>query len=186
MVITAQEFCKQSHQLDELHRYELHDGQIVRSPLDSMQVSKIGIRIGSLIARYLLENDIGHLTGTDGAYSLSPYDVLVPHVGFIRYERLQHDIDGFVPQAPNLAVEVLSPYDSKPQTQQKAQKYLALGTQLVWIVYPKTDKVDICKLDANGQTEITEKGIDDTLSGESVLPGFVLPVKDIFAVKKSE
>jgi Uma2 family endonuclease len=185
-MITATEFYKQSHQLDELHRYELYCGQVQKSRLGSMQTSIIGARIGSLIGIFLLSHDIGHLTGADGAYILSEYDVFVPSVGYISYHRLPDSVDGFVPKAPDLAIEVISPYDSKLQTQRKAEVYLSAGTKLVWIVYPKTETVDVCRLTDDGNMKITEITSDETLSGEDILPDFTLAVKDIFAVKKSK
>lgn len=150
-----------------------------------MQTSVIGMRVGSRIGPYLLSNDIGHLKGADGAYILSEYHVFVPSVGFISYEKLPHTVDGFVPKAPDLAIEVLSPYDSISQTQHKAEIYLSAGTKLVWIVYPKTETVDVCRLSKNNELQITEMTSDETLSGEDVLPDFTLAIKDIFAVKKS-
>lgn len=185
-MITATEFYAQSHQMDELHRYELSEGKIQKSPLGSMQISIIGARIGSLIGMYLLSQDIGHLTGADGAYILSEYDVFVPSVGYISYNRLSHSVDGFVPKAPDLAVEVISPYDSKSKTQHKAVIYLSAGTKLVWIIYPKSETVDVCRLTENDKLQITEMAIDDTLSGEDILPDFTIAIKDIFAVKKTD
>jgi Uma2 family endonuclease len=184
-MLTATEFYAQSYTFDELHCYELYNGIVQKSLLGSMQTSIISARIGSLIGIYLLGHDIGHLTGADGAYILSEYDVLLPKVGFISYERLPYDVDGFVPQAPDLAVEVISPYDSIAETQYKAEKYLSVGTKLVWIVYPKTETVDVCRLTEAGELHITEMQKDETLSGEDVLPDFTLAVKDIFALKKS-
>jgi Uma2 family endonuclease len=185
-MLTATEFYAQSHTFDELHRYELLDGMVQKSPFGSMQTSIISARIGSLIGVYLLGYDIGHLTGADGAYVLSEYDVLVPKVGFISYKHLPYDVDDFVPQAPDLAVEVVSPYDSVNETQQKAEKYLSLGTKLVWIVYPKTETVDVCRLTDDGDLHITEMQKDETLSGEAILPDFTLAIKDIFVVKKAK
>jgi Uma2 family endonuclease len=185
-MLTATEFYAQSHTFDELHRYELNNGMVQKSPIGSMQISIIGARIGNVIGIYLLGHDIGHLTGADGAYILTEHDVLVPKVGFISYERLPYDVDGFVPQAPDLAVEVVSPYDSITEIQQKAEKYLSVGTKLVWIVYPKTETVDVCRLNEAGELHITEMKKDETLSEEDVLPDFTLAVKDIFAVKKAK
>ena len=184
-MITATEFYKQSQYLVELYRYELHNGQVLQSRLGSIQTSIIGARIGSLIGMFLLSHDIGHLTGADGAYVLSEYDVLVPSVGYISYHRLSDTVDSFVPKAPDLAIEVMSPYDSKSQTQHKAEVYLSAGTKLVWIVYPKTETVDVCRLTNDGNMKITEMTSDETLSGEDILPDFTLAVKNIFAVKKN-
>jgi Uma2 family endonuclease len=181
------QFFDLSRFFDSKYQYELRDGVIYQMPPTSMLPSKIALRIALHIGNYLLKNDIGHLTGADGGYELNDDNTFAPDVGFISYERQPADTEkGFVPQAPDLAVEVVSPYDSITETQQKAEKYLSVGTKLVWIVYPKTETVDVCRLTENDELHITEMKKDETLSGEDVLPNFTLAIKDIFAVKKAK
>ena len=84
---------------------------------------------------------------------------------------------GSVPTMPDLAVEVQSPDDSIKEMREKASYYLANGAKLVWLIYPRKRIVEV--YDANGEIDILHEG--ETLSGEDVLPGFTLPVIDIFA-----
>ena len=84
---------------------------------------------------------------------------------------------GSVPTMPDLAVEVQSPDDTIKEMREKATYYLANGAKLVWLVYPRKRIVEV--YDANGEIDILHEG--ETLSGEDVLPGFTLPVIDIFA-----
>jgi Uma2 family endonuclease len=83
---------------------------------------------------------------------------------------------GSVPEMPDLAVEVKSPDDSLKLLRDKAHYYLANGTRLVWLVIPEKRLVEVYTPD--DEQILTE---EDTLSGEDVLPGFTLPVRDIFA-----
>jgi Uma2 family endonuclease len=183
---TSEQFADLSRFFDSAYQYELREGLIYKMPPASLLPSKIAARIIVYIGKYLLENDIGHLTGADGAYELNDDNTLAPDVGFISYERQAQDTEkGFVPQAPDLAIEVLLPYDSKGQTQQKAEIYLSAGTQLVWIVYPKSETVDVCRLTTDDELKITEMVQGDILSGEDILPEFTLAVSDIFAVKRN-
>ena len=78
---------------------------------------------------------------------------------------------------PDLAVEVKSPDDSLSKLREKAAYYLANGTLLAWLVYPKKRLVIV--LTPDSEEILTE---DDTLDGGDVLPGFTLPVRDIFRV----
>lgn len=84
---------------------------------------------------------------------------------------------GSVPTMPDLAVEVQSPDDTIKEMREKATYYLANGAKLVWLVYPRKRIVEVYY--ANGEIDIFHEG--ETLSGEDVLPGFTLPVIDIFA-----
>jgi len=86
-------------------------------------------------------------------------------------------IKGSVPAMPDLAVEIQSPDDSIKAMRKKATYYMANGAKLVWLVYPRKRIVEI--YNANGEIDILHEG--DTLSGEEVLPGFTLPVADLFA-----
>ncbi|MBI1309747.1 hypothetical protein GC176_00455 [bacterium] len=82
----------------------------------------------------------------------------------------------FIKGPPVLAVEILSPSDTQERVQQKADLYLAAGTQLVWIVDPHFKTV----------TAITPHGTpvmfsgDDPLTAETQLPGFSVPVSSLF------
>jgi Uma2 family endonuclease len=80
------------------------------------------------------------------------------------------------PVAPLWAVEVISPTDKAVDIRKKRLIYAAAGI-LLWEVYPQLQRVDVY---APGQA-LVSYGIDDVLDGGSVLPGFRLPVKDIFA-----
>lgn len=82
---------------------------------------------------------------------------------------------GPVPYLPDIAVEVKSPDDSYTKMRAKADYYLANGVRLVWLVYPEKRLVVVRTPDT--EDILTE---DDTLDGGDVLPGFKLPVRDIF------
>jgi Uma2 family endonuclease len=83
------------------------------------------------------------------------------------------DFDG----APDLAVEVVSPDED---IFKKAREYLNAGARIVWAVYAEEQTVYVMRLDAQGTLTSVPFGINDTLDGGDVLPGFTLPVRDIF------
>lgn len=165
--------------LREPYRYELHAGRIVQFIFASMLASTTAARIVTYISRYTLDNECGHVTSARGAYILSEDYTLVPAVGYISYERQPNVVEGFVPHAPDLAAEVLSPMDDLDKAREKAHTYIAHGTRLVWLVLPTEKQVEIYQPDADPQT--LDK--DATLSGEPVLPGFTLTLDKIFISK---
>lgn len=55
----------------------------------------------------------------------------------------------------------------------KAQTYLTFGTRLVWVIWPRYQRVDVWH---RGDTAPATLGIDDLLDGEDVVPGFSYPI----------
>lgn len=83
---------------------------------------------------------------------------------------------GWVRDAPDVAVEVLSPSDTSSAMQQKVLEYLEAHARLVWIVDPAAHTVTVHRPD--GSANILRE--HQTLTGEDVLPGFSLEVREIF------
>jgi Uma2 family endonuclease len=161
---------------------ELIDGEILEKMPTSFLPSYIALRIAYFILAYLMQNDIGYVTGADGSYVMDDENEFIPDVGYISKERLPQIPSGKTPIPPDLAVEVVSPTDSIKDVQRKARKYLRLGTSMVWIVYPEDQTVDVCLADPETPEgmRVREVGIESVLDGGDLLPGFKLAVKDIF------
>jgi Uma2 family endonuclease len=137
-------------------------------------------RISGEILRYLLnwldDNPIGRVSAADGSYILPNGDEVLPDVGYISKARMPREPDRQVLMAPDLAVEVKSPNDSIPVLRRKAALYLEQGAKIVWLVFPETQRVEVYTPDG----EIIDVGIDGTLTGGDVLPGFTLAVRKLF------
>ena len=84
--------------------------------------------------------------------------------------------EGSVPQMPDLAVEIKSPDDTVKEMREKAAYYLANGSRIVWLVYPQKRVVEVYRSDADFELFLEH----DLLTGGDLLPGFSLPVADIF------
>jgi Uma2 family endonuclease len=100
-----------------------------------------------------------------------------PDAAVVLGDRLAELPDSFVPMAPDLAVEVLSPSDRMADALAKVAMYLQAGTPLVWLVNPATRTVVVFR----SETDPVTLGESDTLDGGDVLPGFSVPVAEIFA-----
>jgi len=105
---------------------------------------------------------------------------LIPDMSFISKSRLITPLPYISPIAPDLAVEIISPSNTHREIRGKIEAYLAHGTQLVWIVYPEDKAVDVWRAMPDGSLSKRTFGINDTLYGESILPNFTLPIRDIF------
>ncbi len=78
---------------------------------------------------------------------------------------------------PDVAVEVTSPSDQAEVQRKKVLEYFRVGVRLVWVVYPNLRVVDVY----DTATSVRVFGPDDALTGDPILPGFQLPLADLFA-----
>lgn len=173
---TLAEFHEFSERPENKKRlFELINGEIVEK-VGSFVPSEIAGWILTFINMYLLENKIGHTTGADGSYILSPEHEFLPDVGYISKARMPQRPPRIVHDAPDLAVDVKSPNDTKRELRRKVEDYLRLGTKMVWLVFPDERRIEVYVMDA----DVAEYDIDGVLDGGDILPGFKLPVRNIF------
>jgi Uma2 family endonuclease len=108
-----------------------------------------------------------------------PDTVRAPDVAFVSANRLPapEAAHRYFEGAPDLAVEIVSPGDTWSDVFEKVQEYLAAGSRLVWVVERRTRTVSVYRDDGSSQV----LRADDTLSGEDVLPGFSLALRDLYS-----
>lgn len=166
------QFAEQPENNDKL--LEFIAGEIVEVPSNAF-VSMIGSLFLTYINLFVLQHDLGFVTGEAGGYMVSG-ERYAPDVAFIsklKQPELAHQ--GYNPNPPDLAVEVISPGDNEHKLRIKLANYLAAGT-VTWLVYPETKTVEVF---VPGKP-VQVIGIEGTLDGGDVLPGFTLALKDIF------
>lgn len=172
--------------LEELERLpEDERGEVIRGEMHP--VSPTGIEHGDIAGNVLVALKpwvrlrwLGVVGGEIGfVLSRDPLVVLAPDVAFIPAARLPPagQRQGFFHGAPALAVEVVSPSESAPETQAKVLLYLEAGAALVWVIHPRRRTVTVYFADRTSR-DLNEA---DTLDGGDVLPGFTMRVAEIFA-----
>ena len=82
----------------------------------------------------------------------------------------------FLPLCPDFVIELRSPTDKLKILQDKMQEYLENGTRLGWLINPQDKQVEIYR--QNQAVEVLN--FPGNLSGESVLPGFILNLELIW------
>ncbi|CAN5664223.1 Uma2 family endonuclease [soil metagenome] len=161
-------------------RFELIRGELIPMPPAGFDHGDIALAIGTALRIYAREHQLGRVAGAETGYVLSedPDIMLAPDASFVLTERLppRDERRRFLRLAPDLAVEVVSPNDSASYVQSKVKEYLEASVRLVWIVDPETQSVTI--YDSSGGVRFL--GIDDQLDGADVLPGFSVPIAEIF------
>jgi len=162
------------------YRYELLQGELVKMTPAGVKHGRIAMRIGALLDEHARRNNLGRVYAAETGFRIStdPDTVRAPDVAFVAKERIppEGEPDGYWELAPDLVVEVVSPYDPASYLQAKVRDWLEAGTKMVWVVYPDTRSVTVHYPDGRA---ITLKE-DDFLDGEDVLPGFRCPVREVF------
>jgi Uma2 family endonuclease len=158
---------------------ELIDGVLVEKAMGTPEALLATI-LGRLMGNYVEQEKLGLVIGADGMLRLFPDQVRIPDVCFISWSRLP---DGELPRkpianvVPNLAVEVLSPGNTKKEMDRKLRDYFAAGVELVWVIEPKTQTAKVYTSPGDVE-QISSTG---SLDGGAVIQGFRLPLKDIFS-----
>ena len=162
------------------HRYELIRGVLRTMPPGGWGHGKHSSRVDWSLGPYVEAHGLGAVATNEPGFILerNPDTVRAPDVAFVRAERLL-EVDperGYYPGAPDLAVEVISPNDLYTEVDEKVREWLAHGCQMVLVVNPRSQTVAVHR---PGQP-VHIIGVDDTLDGQDVVPGWTLPVRDIF------
>ncbi|MBI3415394.1 MAG: Uma2 family endonuclease [Verrucomicrobia bacterium] len=102
-----------------------------------------------------------------------------PDISFVRKERLRglkRREARFFQGAPDLAVEILSPSNTRREVDERLNDFFSSGAKLAWIIDPDRELVEIC----HAPTQRRLLGPGGSLDGEDLLPGFQYPVADLF------
>ena len=105
----------------------------------------------------------------------------MPDVAFVSHNRLGNTRpfeSAVLAVVPDLAVEILSPSNTEREMIRKRHDYFAAGVELVWYIWPQARTVEVFAAPDSRQT----LSCDDILTGGDVLPGFQVPLRQLFAV----
>ena len=180
-LMTADEFFDFCDRNDG--RYELVDGKVIELAPANEQHGNAAFNIAGSFYVYSRQSGTG-IGGVETGYRVrqDPDTVRGPDVSFNLHSRAEEEqlLPRFIPGAPDIAVEVVSPSNTAAQVQRKVAEYLAAGAQRVWVVHTATRRNPrrVLVHRADGAT-ITYAG-DDVITDEELLPGFSLPLSDIF------
>lgn len=177
-LVTAHELLRTP---DEGFRYELVRGVVHRMSPASHQHGRLSINCATPLDHHVRAHGLGvvYAAATGFKLSTNPDTVRAPDVAFVRQERVAAvgDTEGYWPGPPNLAVEVVSPHDLYTDIEDKVIDWLQAGTRMVIVINPRKRTVTVYR----SLTNIVILTAEDTLDGADVVPGWRLPVRELFA-----
>ena len=161
---------------------ELINGTLVEKAMGDAE-SIVGMNVGRLLGIHVAAGDLGVVMGEAGFIRLGKGMVRAPDVTFIPWENLpneEYPDEAFWAVAPGLVVEVLSPSNTPEEIVQKLKEFFAAGCKLAWVLDPasKTAKA------YTSLKKVKEFDATGVLDGGKVLPGFTLPLADVFTPRK--
>jgi Uma2 family endonuclease len=177
-IYTAEEF----QELPEFDApFELIEGRLVEKPVPGFQHSAIARRLLKAYDRFDPEEEKG-LFVQEVSTVLSVRNVPAPDLAFWTAANKPRMTVKAAPK-PDLAVEIWSPHDLDSQKRREEssawiRKYQLAGVPLVWAINPPNKTVEIYHPGQDKAVQVL--GIDDTLSGEEVIPGFKVAIKTLF------
>jgi Uma2 family endonuclease len=157
---------------------ELVEGTLVEKPM-GFDESEIAVTIIVLVGSFVRRHNLGIVTGEAGTLQLFPGMVRIPDVAFTSWDRLPGRKRPRVPiphLVPDLVVEVISKGNTKREMDRKIREYFEAGVRTVWIVNPKKRTLRLHT--AVDQSVLLSE--DQSAGGGTVLPGFVLHLRDLF------
>jgi Uma2 family endonuclease len=176
-LVTADELL---HIPDDGFRYELVQGELRKMAPAGHEHGSTTINITLPLGQYVRDHELGKVYAAETGFKLAtdPDTVRAPDVAFVSSERVEAaaDVKGYWPGAPDLAVEVISPGDLYTEVDEKVTDWLNAGTRMVIVVNPRKRSVTVY----HSASDIKILNENDTLEGGDVVPGWAMPVREIF------
>jgi Uma2 family endonuclease len=155
-------------------------GDLVLMPPTGLESGRRNTKLIQRLANWSEVDDTGIVFDSSTLFTLPNRAKRSPDASWVRRERWEalpkKEREGFGLICPDFVIELRSPTDRLKDLQEKMREYIDSGAQLGWLIDPLDKRVYIYR--PNQTVEI----LDDpaTLSGESVLPGFVLQVRELW------
>jgi Uma2 family endonuclease len=163
------------------YNHEIVNGELVMSPKNNFQHEQICQRLNFALESFNRAHRLGSVFGSNMGFWMENRNCRAPDVSFVAKDRLlrqgfKPDTKTFFNGAPDLAVEVLSPNNTRGEMDARLADFFASGAQIVWVVHPDEQFVEACRTRVDRQIV----GPAGFLEGDGILPGFRFPVGDLF------
>lgn len=158
---------------------ELVDGFLVEKAMGNRE-SLFAITLGTYLFTFVRQRKLGVVGAPDAIMRLRAGLIRLPDLYFTAWASLPSDTAHLRPIAdypPDLVVEIISESNTPREIERKRQEYFTAGSKLMWVVDPEARTVAVYTGRTGNPTVLSAT---DTLDGGAVLPGFTLPLADLF------
>jgi Uma2 family endonuclease len=161
--------------------HELIAGELTTMPPPGYELGALVALLTISLGQHVIANQLGRVVAGEVGFTLAadPDTVRAADVAFIGQARVEERgwPTGYWPGAPDLAIEVISPTDRYTEVEAKVAMWLAHETGMVIVVNPRQRTAAVHR----SATDVRHLTLDDTLDGEEIMPGWRLPLRELFA-----
>ncbi|PHJ60451.1 hypothetical protein VF14_14775 [Nostoc linckia z18] len=177
--VTDEELMLMSFQNPELRFERNANGTLETMPPIGGISGNRQIKAGAYLLNWVESQDLGEVFGPSTGFRLANTAVRSPDAAFVAKGRLpegwDEQEDKFINLAPDFVIEIRSKNDSLTKLKAKMEEYIANGVQLGWLIDSRSQQALVYRRDGS----ITQYPATAILSGEDVVPGFLLPLKKL-------
>lgn len=171
------QLCRENEHL-KIERSKNHE--IIIMPPSVTKISRFNNKLNYYLTDWNEKHGLGYVFESSAGFNLPNGAVRAPDTSWIQKERwhqlLEADKNRFAPIAPDFIAELMSKWDDWEPLEEKMQEYMDNGVRLGWLINADEKVVIIYREDG---TYSKQEGKETLLQGESVLPGFQIPLKQI-------
>lgn len=168
---------------DFYQNYELINGEIVPSERKLGPSGRHGEVLSNLdtaLKTYVKAKQLGRVFATSACDIGLEDNYVIPDVAFVAAGRVPAKFDGMVPVVPDLVAEIHSPSDTTERISTKLQTYKQVKINLIWSIYLLEEFVRVYELQSDGTYQAYTLELNQELNGAEIVPGFKMPVGQLF------
>lgn len=178
--LTDEQFFQLCQNNRDLRFERTATGELIIMPPTGSETSDRNAELTYQLRAWSRQNQLGKSFDSSGGFKLPNGAERSPDASWVKMERwnalTQAEKEKFAPLCPDFVIELMSPSDSLEKTRAKMREYMNNGATLGWLINRPQQQVEIYRPDR----EVEILSSPTTLSGENVLPGFVLDLAQIW------
>ena len=178
--LTSEQFYQLCEENPDLKLERNANGELIVMPPTGGETGKRNLTAGAQLWTWNEQTELGEAFDSSTGFTLPNKADRSPDVSWVEKSRWSaltpEQREKFIPLCPDFVIELVSPSDSLKKTQEKMQEYMENGCRLGWLINRKKREVEIYR--PGQDVEVLQSPL--TLSGENVLPGFVLNLQKIW------
>ncbi|MEM7712409.1 MAG: Uma2 family endonuclease [Cyanobacteria bacterium P01_A01_bin.68] len=178
--LTQEQFYQLCEANPELKLERNAQGELIVMPPTGGETGRSNSSINAQIWFWNERWELGEVFDSSTGFTLPSGADRSPDVSWVeksRWDALSKEQkEKFIPLCPDFVIEIMSPSDNLKKLQNKMQEYIENGCRLGWLINRKQQEVEIYRLGK----EVEVLKLPQTVSGEDILPGFVLNMQKIW------
>jgi Uma2 family endonuclease len=178
--LTSEQFYQLCEENPDLKLERNANGELIVMPPTGGETGKTNSKFNLQIGLWNEQTELGEVFDSSTGFTLPNKADRAPDASWVEKSRWSaltpEQREKFIPLCPDFVIELVSPSDSLKKTQEKMQEYMENGCRLGWLINRKKREVEIYR--PGQDVEVLQSPL--TLSGENVLPGFVLNLQKIW------